>query len=257
MTAEKPNSPLNLSGLRLYVADRVQPFFEQVLAERGDILALHVIGSAVTGDFDPDRSDINTMIVLKRMDLDVLDFLGSLCREFDDSRIRSPMLMTPKYIERWQQLSPVELLEVKLINVPVFGVDLLSQIEIGRDVVREQCKWDLRRRLIDLSWGYVRAGGRKRELTELLHQSVAGLAPLIRGLLYSRGEEPPTTAMPLFDALGSLIGGPALSFKEVFWMKLRDTKMPVARVRATLKDYYRAIETLIDVVDRMDPTEEP
>lgn len=254
--AKKDASPLELSGLRLYVADRVKPFFERVLEERDDTLALHVIGSAVTDDFEPDRSDINTMIVLKEMDLDVLDFLGRLCQEFADSRMRSPLLMTPKDIERWQRLSPIELLAVKLINVPVFGVDLLSEAQISREAVREQCKWDLRRRLIDLSWGYVRAAGRKRELTELLHESVTGLAPLVRGLLYSRGEEPPRTAMPLFDALASLVGTPALSFKEVYWMKLRETRMPVARVRATLKDYYRAMEALIDVVDRMEPAEE-
>lgn len=250
--AEQGNAALDLSQLRLFVADRIGPFLERLLDERQDLLALHVIGSAVTDDFEPERSDINSMIVLKEMDLDFLDLLGSLCREFRDNRIHPPMLMTPKYIERRRDDSPVELLDLKLVNVLVYGVDLFSEIEIDRSRVRLQCQHELRNRLIMLSWGYVGTAGGKRELTELLHDSVFGLARLMRGILYARGEEPPITAGPLFDALSALVGGVVLSFKEVYWMKLHETKMPVSRVRAILKDYYRAIETLIDVVDQIE-----
>jgi len=254
--AEPTGGALNLKPLRLFVADRVGPFFERILRERMDlVLALHVIGSAVTEDFDPERSDINSLVVLRDMDLDFLDLLGSLCREFDDARLGPPMLITPKYIERWRDVSPVELLDVKKINVLVFGTDLVSCVEVDRSLVRLQCKRELRDRLIHLSWGYVRAAGNKQALTELLLESVVGLASLMRGILYARGEEPPITAGPLFDALSSLVGGQALSFKEVYWMKLRETKMPLSRVRATLKDYYRAIEALIDVVDHLAPAE--
>jgi len=251
--ASQKNHALDLAQLRLFVADRIQPFFQRILADRKDlVLALHVIGSAVTDDFDPDRSDINSMIVLNQMDLDFLDLLAPLCREFRDDRIQPPMLMTPGYIERWQDISPVELLELKRVNVRVYGADLFSRVEIDRALVRLQCKRELRNRLIALSWGYVRAAGNKHQLTELLLESVFGLAPLARGILYARGEDPPVTATQLFEALAGFVGGVALSLKEVYWMKLRQTKMPVARVRATLKDYYRAIETLIDLVDQIE-----
>ena len=252
MPAAEPD--LNLQSLRLFIADRVGPFFRRILEERKDlVLALHVIGSAVTEDFEPERSDINTLIVLREMDLDFLDLLGSLSHEFKAARLGPPMLMTPKYIERWRDLSPVELLEVKNINVLVYGTDLLSSIELERPLVRLQCKRELRSRLIHLSWGYVRAAGNKKELTELLQESVVGLAGLVRGILYARGDDPPVTTGPLFDALSTLVGGQVLSFKEVYWMKIRDTKIPLPRVRAVLKDYYRAIESLIDVVDQINP----
>ena len=247
---------LNLKPLRLFVADRVEPFFRKILAERQDhVLALHVIGSAVTDDFDPDRSDINSLIVLREMDLDFLDFLGSLCREFKHSRLGPPMLLTPKYIERWHNISPLELLDLKLVNERVYGADLLAEVDISRSAVRLQCRRAMRSRLIHLSWGYVRAAENKRELTELMADSVFGLAPLMRGILYARGEQPPITVGPLFDALSALVGSAALSFKEVYWAKIRETKMPIARVRATLKDYYRAIEILIDLVDNMVETQ--
>ena len=251
--ADQQASALNLDSLKLVVADRIAPFFDRILAEKkGDVLALHVIGSAVTDDFDPERSDINSMIVLREMDLGLLDLLASLRREFQASRIGPPMLMTSDYIERWHNVSPVELLDVKLVNSLVYGADYFSHLDIGRVPVRLQCKRELRNRLIALSRGYVRASASKRELTELMVDSVYGLAPLIRGIIYARGDEPPVTIAPLFDALASFIGGAALSFKEVYWTKLRETKMPIARVRAVLKDYYRSIETLIDLVDKIE-----
>jgi hypothetical protein len=251
--AEQEPVELELSELRLFVADRVGPFFERILAERRDIvLALHVIGSAVTEDFDPERSDINSMVALKYMDLEFLDLLAGLCREFADDRIRPPLLMTPKYIEQWQDISPVELLDLQQVNVRVYGRDLFADVRIDRSLVRLQCKQELRNRLIMLSWGYVGAAGNKRALTDLLVDSVFGLLPLLRGILYARGDEPPVATGPLFEALSDFVGPAALSFKEVYWMKLRESRMAVARVRAILKDYYRAIETLIDVVDRLD-----
>ena len=251
--SDQPKDDLDLSCLRLFVADRIQPFFTRILDERRDLVrALHVIGSAVTDDFDPERSDINSMVVLREMDLEFLDLLGALCRQFRDSRIRPPTLMTPKYIERWREVSPVELLDLQQVNQLVYGEDLFADLEIDPALVRLQCKHELRNRLILLSWGYVRAAGNKRELTDLLLESVFGLVPVIRGVIYARGEDPPVAVTPLFDALAAFVGATALSFKEVYWMKLRETKMPVARVRAALKDYYRAIETLIDVVDQID-----
>jgi len=244
---------LDLTSLRLFVADRIAPFFRRVLEARGGhVVALHVIGSAVTDDFDPERSDINSLIVLDEMDLEFLDVLGSLCRQFRDERVGPPTLMTPQAIQRCLDASPVELLDIRLVNTLVYGTDLLAGLHIPRSAVRLQCERELRHRLLLLTWGYVGAADRKRRLTELLHQSVFGLAPLVRGVLYARGEEPPTTVGPLFDALASLVGGAALSFKEVYWMKLHETKMPVARVRAILKDYYHALEILIDVADRID-----
>ncbi len=251
--ADASVNEIDLTRLRLFVADRIGPFFARILENRNDlVLGLHVIGSAVTDDFDPDRSDINSLIALREMDLDFLDLLGSLCHEFQQNRIGPPMLMTSKYVERWRDTSPVELLDLKLVNQLVYGRDLISSVEIGRQEVRLQCKRELRSRLFALSWGYVRTAGNKHELTKLLLDSVFGLAPLMRGILYARGEQPPITVGPLFDALSSLVGAAALSFKEVYWMKLRETKMPVARVRDILKDYYRAIETLIDVVDQIE-----
>jgi hypothetical protein len=248
--ADQESTGLDLSGLRLFVADRVGPFFEQVLDQRRDlVLALHVIGSAVTDDFDPERSDINTMIVLEQMDLEFLDLLGSLCHEMRDKRIGSPTLMTPKYIEQWLDVSPIELLDLKLVNQLVYGSDLFTGLDLDPGLIRLECKRELRNRLIMLGWGYVQAAGNKRELTDLLVDSVFMLAPLVRGVLHVKGEVPPVLAAPLFEQLAELVGPAALSFKEVYWMKLHHTKLPVARVRAILKDYYRAIETLIDVVD--------
>ena len=242
---------IDLASLRLYVADRVKPFFSKVIeSKKDDILALHVIGSALTDDFDPERSDVNSLVVLKQMDLNFLDLVASFCRQ--DPKLAAPMLMTPNYIERWRDVSPIELLDLKLVNKLVYGTDIISSIEIDPAAVILQCKRELRNRLIRLSWGYVRAEGHKAGLSELLQDSVAGLAPIMRGIIYARGEQPPLTIAPLFDALASFVGTTqALSFKEVYWMRLREIKIPVSQVRAILKDYYRAIEALIDGVDRI------
>ena len=56
--AERKDDTLDLSQLRLFVGDRIGPFFERILAARDDLLALHVIGSAVTLRFDEPSAGI-------------------------------------------------------------------------------------------------------------------------------------------------------------------------------------------------------
>lgn len=244
---------MNLGQIRLFVADRVTPLFEKVIETKQDkVIGLHVIGSAITDDFDQDRSDINTLVVLNEMDLDFLDTAATLCHKYGDGRLGSPWLMTPQFIERMAETSPVELLDLKLVNKLVWGSDVVSGVDIPKSSIRVQCKRELRNRLIKLGWGYVRVGSGKNDMADLLDESVSGLAALMRAILYMKGETPPLTSALLLEALAPLVGPSALSFKEVHWMKTRGQKMPVPRMRAALKDYYRAIEKLIEVVDKIE-----
>jgi len=62
---------LNLAKLHPKAAERIQPFFEQILSgHQAKIHSLVVTGSAITEDFDSKKSDVNSLIVLKDMDLE-------------------------------------------------------------------------------------------------------------------------------------------------------------------------------------------
>src|SRR4030065_169202 len=57
---------LKLSNLPAHVQTVIEPFLKDILAKcKEDIISIYIIGSAVTKDFHPNYSDINTVIVVK------------------------------------------------------------------------------------------------------------------------------------------------------------------------------------------------
>ena len=67
---------MNDINLKADIADRYKPFLDKVLEPHQDLIhSVHIVGSALTQDFDPRTSDINSVIVLGKMDLKFLKFL--------------------------------------------------------------------------------------------------------------------------------------------------------------------------------------
>ena len=66
-------------NLRTDIADRYKPFRDVLLQNHQDKLhSVYIVGSALTQDYDPKISDINSVIVLHKMDLKFLELLAPL-----------------------------------------------------------------------------------------------------------------------------------------------------------------------------------
>ena len=69
-------------NLKADIADRYQPFLKVLLEDHPEKMhSVYVVGSALTRDYDPKKSDINSVIVLHAMDLEFLERLAPLGRE--------------------------------------------------------------------------------------------------------------------------------------------------------------------------------
>ena len=118
---------LNVIGLNPAVAGRITPMVEDLLREHAsNIHSFHLVGSAVIPDYNEKLSDINSVLVLKAMDLRVLAFLAPLGKKYGRKRIAAPLVMTPEYIESSLDAFPVEFLDFKHIHKTVYGHDLLQ-----------------------------------------------------------------------------------------------------------------------------------
>jgi len=64
---------MNDIKLKADISFRYKPFLDKVLENHQDLIhSIHIVGSALTQDFDPKISDINSVVVLHKMEL----FLG-------------------------------------------------------------------------------------------------------------------------------------------------------------------------------------
>ena len=90
---------LKMEQLSTSVAKKIRPFIDEVLNKYSEnIHSIHVVGSAVTEDFNEKTSDINSVVVLKEMDLKFIELLAPLGKRYKKKGIAAPLIMTPEYI---------------------------------------------------------------------------------------------------------------------------------------------------------------
>ena len=70
------------------VADKIKPFLFETLNEYSDnVHSIHIVGSALTDDFDEKTSDINSIFVLQKMDLKFVEYIAPLGKRYNKKNI--------------------------------------------------------------------------------------------------------------------------------------------------------------------------
>lgn len=231
-------------------AEMFKPFQNEVLKRRKDqIHSITITGSALTDDFDPVRSDVNSVFVLHEMDLQFLEFLAPLGKTYGKKRIASPLIMTPGYIMNSLDVFPMEFLNIKLLHETTFGEDIFQPLEIDISDLRLQCERELKVRLIGLRQGYLSSSGDAKILTDLFTSTVSGYIPLFRGIILIMGKEPPLKNEDVLTVLTEISGVDTQVFKAVLKQKIQKTKMTITQLNAIFKDYYAAVEKLGDITN--------
>jgi hypothetical protein len=243
---------LRLDALRDVVAGKVRPFFEEVLEGYGaNMHSIHVVGSALTGDFDERTSDVNSIFVLKDMDLKFLEMLAPMGKKYRKSRVSAPLIMTPAYIESSRDVFSIEFLNFRLVHLSVYGEDILSPIRIEHADLRHQCEREIKVKLIGLRQGYISNLGDARAVTEALVSSITGYIPLFRGIIVLSGKEPPVLHADVLRTLKDATGVDCGVYEKVLREKREKVKLSKLEVDALFERYYAATEKLGKVIDEI------
>ena len=240
-------------NLRTDIADRYKPFRDVLLQNHQDKLhSVYIVGSALTQDYDPKISDINSVIVLHKMDLKFLELLAPLGRKFGKKRIAAPLFMTPAYIDKSRDVFPIEFLNIKLLHHTVFGTDIFKDLDIKLSDLRQQCERELKVKLIGLRQGYISAAGDQKILTRGLVDTFSGCMPLFKAIIVLSGKETPQKNMEILSVLTDITGISTDAIKQVFDLKSRNTKPTIEKLNIVFRDYYEVIAQLGEMIDALE-----
>jgi predicted nucleotidyltransferase len=243
---------LSLQSLQPAAAKRIKPFLVEILEKfRDRIHSIYVTGTAITADYDEKGSDVNSIFVLKEMDLGFLKILAPLGKKYGKDRVSAPLIMTPDYINSSRDVFPVEFLNFKLVHSTVFGEDILKDIEINRQDLRHQCERELKTKLIWLRQGYLSSMGDRKMLAERFAKSITGYVPLFRALIVLFGKEPPVKQEDVITALSAAMNINTGVFAKVLREKRRKSSHTVEELNTIFEDYYSATEKLGKMVDEI------
>jgi hypothetical protein len=243
-------SDINLERLSPGVAGKIEPFLREILeGHEGNIHSIHVVGSSLTPDYDEKTSDVNSIVVLKMMDLKFVEFLAPLGKRYKKKGIAAPLIMTPDYITGSLDVFPIEFLNFKLIHETVFGENILKDIEIDAADLRHQCEREIKSKLIGLRQGYISSMGDRKILTDGFVQSIAGYMPLFRGIIVLMKKDPPVRRGEVITALSDATGVTTGIFGKVLDIKKGKLKPDREELNTIFEDYYSATEKIGTLID--------
>lgn len=244
---------LTLDKLKPAPAEKIKPFLDEILSKYEEkIHSIHITGSAVTDDFDPKSSDVNSIFVLKEMDLKFLELLAPLGKKYGRTRVAAPLIMTPGYINSSLDVFPVEFLNYKLLHHTVFGEDILENIEIKTSDLRHQCEREIKAKLIWLRQGYISSLGNRKMLSQGFADSISGYIPLFRGLILLFKKQPPAGQEDVIKTLAEITGVNTDVFVKVLNEKRKKIKLSIEELNTIFEDYYAVTEKLGKMVDEIE-----
>ena len=245
-------SELNLAKLNTLAANKIKPFLDEVLGRDKDkIHSIHVTGTATNDDFNEKVSDVNSIIVLKEMDLRFLELLAPLGKKYSKHKVAAPLIMTPDYIKTSLDVFPVEFLNFKLIHTTVIGEDIFESIEIDRMDLRHQCERELKGKLIWLRQGYLSSMGDRKMLTDGFTGSITGYIPLFRGIISLLGKEPPISQRKVMASLSEATNINTDVFSKILKARHEKTKLSIEELNTIFENYYSATEKIGKIVDEI------
>ncbi len=243
-------SGLQIETLSPSLQQKISPFFHEILDRAAPrIHSLYLVGSVLTEDYLEGVSDLNSIIVLGKMDLDFLDVLAPLGPKYGKTGLAAPWVMDPGYIQGSVDVFPLEFLSLKLVHHTLYGEDLLGGLKIDRRELRFQCERELLGKLLWLRRIYVSAMGDHQVLAADIVRHSKGDLPLFRGILHLLGVTPESSLKKSLAQLAVLTGADLGVFAEISAIKKNLSKPSKEEISGLFENLYRATERLAEVVD--------
>jgi hypothetical protein len=208
-------------------------------------------GSAASGEYDTEYSNINLLAILKDTALPKLLALAPAVQAWIQQRRPAPLLITRNELERSADVFAIELTDMQRQHRVLFGTDVLATLEIPMHLHRAQLEYELREKLILLRQRLLLDAGDERRTWELLLRSLSAFTTLFRHALMAQGEPVPASKRESVKALAEGLGFDASPFDQLLDVREHRADPKQFRVQQVAARYLAAVEQVTSAVDKM------
>jgi predicted nucleotidyltransferase len=214
-----------------------------------DLVAAYLYGSGATGEHVPGRSDINTLVVLRRVTPETLRRATGRLRVWGRQGMATPLFLDPDFLHSAVDVFAIEFFDMRARHRVLWGPDLLAELCIERAHLRRQCEQELRGKLLKLRQTYVESSQSPRQLEAVLVAAVAGLAVLARALLCLGGGEAGGSVEETLERVSLRFGVPTASLVKMSRLKGGKIRVAGANLELLYREVLEEFQRLVTVVD--------
>jgi hypothetical protein len=233
--------------------DKLAEFVRRLKEALGnDLKAVVLYGSALTGEFLSEHSDLNTLSIVEHSGYAELVRLHEPVRWWtrQGDGYPPPMVFTFGELERSADVFAIELVDIKLHHRMLFGVDFFEQFEVPLRLHALQLEREFRVNWIRLREAILAAPPRRTPRLAIMLSSVSSFCTLFRHALWLLNGQMPGRKREAVDGIAALTGGNPTGFRTILGLREGKIKPRKIDLEETVRSYLELVEIATNEVDR-------
>jgi predicted nucleotidyltransferase len=215
-----------------------------------DLVAFMLYGSILTRDYIRERSDINSLIILKRYDLDKIKTMSGIIRRAPLPRLVRPLLFTKDELKASMELFPLEFLDIGETHLVLTGEDCFSKNPVPVRNLRLLCERELRSRFHEMKDFFPGPAFNIRALNEFLINSFNPLLVIIKNILRIENRTLSGTRAEILQTAAEWLELNPYPFRQILLMKQGILKPGRTLALEIFRFLFTEVQKLLAVTDQ-------
>ncbi len=214
--------------------------------------AVYLYGSAARGEYSEKTSDINLMLQVTAGDkYDRWPDAANIAGRWFKKGFAIPLVMTESYIRSTADVYPIEFLDMKLFHEPLFGEDLLAELDFEKEHLRIQAEREVKGKWVQLRQAALERGGNTSDMRNLLAMSVPTWVAVFQALLVIADKEVPRAKKDVLQAGADLAGVDGAVFRRLEEMRRERKALNRNAAWEVLLDTLKQVDALARYADQL------
>lgn len=234
------------------IDERTEQFLQQFTQQMVDLFAeelcsVILYGSAAGPHFLPGISDVNVLIVLRKITPNRLQQAADRLKRFRKERLQ-PLFVEHTHLTLLAESYPIELVEMKEQHRVLTGEDVLQGVHVLRERLPLQLISELLGKSLRLRALYVDSGRDARRMEDVLSRATNSFGVLMRTLLRlsEQGLMPPTEYLEILTQVEERLGLNLPGLRDIYQVKLGARRL----LREELSHLFEQILQEADILTR-------
>jgi hypothetical protein len=206
-------------------------------------------GSAVTGEFLAEHSDLNVLCVLGQAGARDLEQLHPVAEWWMRQGNPAPLVFTLDELRRSADVFAIELFDMKETHRILFGSDFLPSFEVSLRLHRLQVERELRTNWLRLRQAVLTAPSKAKVHLGIMVSSNSAFCTLFRHALIAFGQPKPASKREAVSAIATLTSGDPSAFHSILDLREGKRKEKAIDAEAALQAYLEFVEIVTNYVD--------
>jgi predicted nucleotidyltransferase len=220
-------------------------------AAGGNLECVALFGSAASGEFHADYSDINMLCVVRELSAPVLAGLAPTIVAWTRKKFPAPLIFSRAEFEQSTDVFAIEMLDIRQRHRILYGEDIFTGINVPMDRHRVQLEHELRTKMLTLRQNYLQAAGNKKRVRRLMLDSISTFSTLFLHTLIAMGEQPAPHKVDNIRRLAERTGFDPAIFLKLLQVRQRAAKEQEIEAASAFAQYLDGINAVVQAVDAL------